>query len=251
MHIQLAEFTFHGGDIPGDTGFTVAAAPAGWTGGPGRRRETISRPLVRGSFDSVGASSDLSVTWGGTYHGSSLADVMHMGRALTGLEGVDERVKVVVDWEDNLWAWARVDRVRFVPHGSLPRADYQVELWLPDPVKFGDLHTWTVAANVASTIHHYGNFQAAPRFIVRGPQPAGYSITATGKPSFQVNASLGTSSVDVVDFATGRVYRNGSLLVGFVSFPRTWTVPGGGQQTWTFAGTGAGTCTAELTDTFI
>ncbi|MGC5078455.1 hypothetical protein [Agrococcus sp. DT81.2] len=248
MHIRIADFVFHGGDLPSPTGFTVSSL-TGWTGGPGVKRGTIARQGGPGSFSIKGYATDRVVVFRGRYHGSSIADVQYMNDALSGLESLEQRATVA--WPESRWVNAHVDKVRFDPQGALPWADYQVELWVPDSVKFGDLHTvGPVAANVPATLHHYGNTPAYPRFVVSGPQPSGYSIFATGKPSFQVNSPLASGSTDVVDFATGRVYRNGSLLVGGVSFPRTWSVPGGVTQPWSFGGTGSGTCTGEIPDTY-
>lgn len=248
MLVRLGSFTFHSDDYPGDTGFTISAWQ-GWTDGPGQRRDSAARVGGHGSHDAPSFSVDRSFTFRGRYNGSSVADVEQMGEALAGLEG--HGLPVTVQRANVRWADARVDRVRFDEAGYAAWADYQVELWLPDPRKFGDLHTWTVANGGSSTMHHYGNAAAAPRFVVSGPHPSGYSITATGRPSFQVDAPLPSGSTDVVDFATGRVRRNGVALVGAVPFPRVWSVPGGGSQAWAFAGTGAGGCVAELTDTFI
>jgi hypothetical protein len=250
VHVQLGSLTFHGGDLPGSTGFTVSSI-SGWASGPAVKRDHIARPLRPGSFRMPSQPADHSVIWRGRYYGSSLADVIEAGRDLSGLAGLGDAVRLTVDWEGVLWSDVHVDMVRYDPAGAFPWADYQVEAWLPDPAKYGEVRSWIVPANQVSSMHHDGNFSASPRFVVAGPQPAGYSITATSKPSFQVNTPLPSGSTDVVDFATGRVFRNGALLVGAVSFPRVWSVPPGVVQSWSFAGTGSGTCTAELTDTFI
>lgn len=249
LKVRINEVDFHGHT---DLGFLIGPGGfVGWEGSPATRREGIDLPLGHGSFRSQSFKSGRLLRLSGTALASSEGELASMGDVLSGLGASPSRVTVTTD-AGTRWADGSVEgEVRFDRVGGARDADFGFTLWFENPRQFGAVNAWTVLANRPSSMRHDGNFPAHPRFIVRGPQPSGYSITATGKPSFQVNAPLASGSTDVVDFATGRVHRNGVLLVGGVSFPRTWSVPGGAEQSWSFAGTGSGTCTAELTDTFI
>lgn len=254
MQINVGDLAFHGGDLPGATGFTVSSF-SGWSDGPGQDRESSRRPGQHGAFDVEGFVSDGVVSWGGRYHGSSLADVIAAGRMLTGLGAVGSRVLVSVDWEGVLWAWARVSRIRFAPEGALPHADYQVELWLPDPFKYGETRE-TVSTGDSVTFgaivqaHHRGNAAAIPKFTVTATSSmaSGYQIKGKSR-TFDVPGPLNVGSTDKIDFRTGQVLRNGVAVSGVV--PQRFSVEGGELVDWRlWPLSGAGTATMHLTDTY-
>lgn len=252
MQITLGGFTFHSDDYPGETGFTIWEQ-SGWTGGAGSKRQSAARDNAHGAFRVRSHRPDRMFTFAGRYHGSSLADVQHMNDALSGLEGLS--LPVVVAWDETRWADVEVDRVRFDPAGYAARADYQVELWMPDPFKYGETRT-TVSAGNSSTYgaivaaHHRGNTSALPKFTVTATSnmTAGYQIKGKDR-TFEVPGPLNVGQVDKVDFSKGTVRRNGVLVAGVV--PRTFDVKGGESADWRlWPLSGAGSATMHLTDTY-
>jgi len=247
--VRVGEIEFRGHT---DRGFLIGPGGfKGWEGAPSTRRDVMERPSRHGDFRADGFKASRLVTLSGTALATSEAELAHMGDVLSGLGARRSRVTVTT-LAGTRWADGDVEgEIVFDRVGGRAQAPFKITFWFPDPRKYGETQSWAVAAGGSSSMHHRGNFEASPRFIVSGPQPSGYSFTAPGKPSFQVDAPLASGSTDVVDFRTGRVTRNGAPLLGAVPFPRTWTVPGGVVQSWGFASTGSGGVTAELTDTFI
>lgn len=177
------------------------------------------------------------------------AQDVHILRGL-GADGGRLRIEVRDD-DMRLWAWCRIRKVNIPRATAGHHPEYTVIARAADPRLFGALTTQKVAANVTATLVNDGNFPADPRFIVEGPQPAGYSIFSPDESSFQVDSPLAAGKVDVVNFADRTVTRDGVRLKGGVSFPRVWQVPGGGAKDWSFGGTGPGPCTAELSATSV
>lgn len=245
MQIRLGEFVFYSDDYPGASGFTFAGW-SGWTDGPGQRRDAAARPSGHGSFRARSFATDRVVSWQGRYTGTSVEDVAYKGQVLTGLEGLDVRVEV--QREETLWADVTVDRVRFAESGYAAWADYQIELWMPDPFKYGGVHTSvSTGANVPTS--HRGNTAAHPRFTVTGAMPAGYRIVGKGR-SFVVPGPLASGQTDVVDFRAASVRRDGVLVTGVT--PRTFSVAGGENVSWQLVPvSGSGSAVMSLVDTFI
>lgn len=247
MHIRIADFVFHGGDLPSPAGFTVASI-AGWTGGPGVKRDNVARRGAPGAFNIKGHSADRVVTFRGRYHGPSLDDVQYMNDAVSGLESLEQRV--TVQWPETRWVDAHVDRVRFDPAGAFPWADYQIELWIPDSYKYGETRTSVNSGGSFTQSFHRGNAPAHPRFTVSGNMTSGYSLVGKGGRVFSVPQSLPAGQTATVDFRTG-VVRHDGVRVASVT-PSSWTVNGGEQVGWQLVPvTGSGTATCYLTDTFL
>lgn len=253
MQITLGGLSFHSGDLPGSTGFTIARQD-GWTGGAGSKRDQLAHVGGDGAFRTPSWRPDRMFTWSGLYHGSSLDEVQHVGDVLTGLEGLS--LPVTVQWGETRWAQVEVDRVRFEPAGYKPQADYQVELWMPDPFKYGETREYvSTGSNV--TIHNRGNAPVAPRFRVSAPWPGGYRIRGPLKAdgvatSYAVVPAMTGSSVDLIDFAAGTITRNGNPLPRAVSSAERWTIPGGGSVAFRIEGIagGTGAATAFVTDKY-
>lgn len=247
MHIRLGDFTFHGGDLPSPTGFTVQSV-SGWTGGPGVKRDNMARQGAPGSFNVKGYSADRVVTWRGRYWGSSPDEVQHKADELTGFESLEARV--VVAWPEPRWVDAHVDRVRFEPSGYDRWADYQIELWVPDSYKYGETRQFATSTDALVTAYHRGNAPSVPTFTVAGTFPNGYALHAAGKV-VQIAGSASAIS-DVVDFRTGMVTRGGVYLPALLQQGQFWDIPGGANLSWRLDRVGGtGTATAHVTDTYL
>lgn len=247
MHIRIADFVFHGGDLPSSPGFTVSSL-TGWTGGPGVKRDNSPRQGAAGSHNVKGYSVDRVPVFRGLYHGASLDDVQYMSDALSGLESLEQRVTVA--WPDTKWVDAHVDRVRFEPAGYKPEAEYQIELWVPDSYKYGETRQFPSSTDATVTAYHRGNAPAVPRFTVVGTFPNGYALHSQNRV-VQVAGSASPIS-DVVDFRSGMVTRDGVYLPALLQQAQFWDVPGGANLSWRFDRVGGtGTATPYVTDTYL
>lgn len=247
MHIRIADFVFHSGDLPSLSGFTVSSL-TGWTGGPGVKRDSSPRQGAAGSHNVKGFSVDRVPVFRGLYHGSSLDDVQYMNDALTGLESLEQRVTVT--WPDTKWVDAHVDRVRFEPAGYKAEAEYQIELWVPDSYKYGETRQFVTSTDATVTAYHRGNTASVPRFTVAGTFPSGYALHSQGRV-VQVAGSASAIS-DVVDFRTGMVTRGGAYLPALLQQGQFWGIPGGSNTSWRLDRVGGtGTATAHVTDTYL
>lgn len=250
---------FSGG--AGDEGFFLRPGGfSGWEDGVGGDARTDLRSSG-GAFDVAPRLSDRLLTLSGKCWARSPQQLRDFGLRLSGLGADGARFRVSVEqYGMLLWAWARraPNGTKFESEPSLGYAKYQVSFWLPNPRRFGESRGSSPTTTARHELVNRGNFPAAPRFVVQGPQPSGYSIIADGKPNWQVNSAVPSGQVDVVDFSTGRIMRGSSQgtattpVVGAVAAPRPWLVPGGGVQPWYASPTGAaGSIYGELTDTYI
>ena len=253
MQVTLGGLTFHSGVLPGSTGFTIAAQ-SGWTGGAGSKRDNAGREGAHGSFRTPSHRPDRIFTYRGIYKGSSLADVQAMGEVLSGLEGLS--LPVTVAWEDTRWSTVEVNHVRFTPAGYKAEADYQVELWMPDPFKYGESRDMPASSGDSVTfgnivqLSHRGNTAALPKFTVTATtsMASGYQLKGKSR-TFEVPGPLDVGSTDKVDYSTGTVRRDGVLVTGVV--PRVFEVNGGESvdfRLWPLSG--AGKAIPHVTDTY-
>lgn len=230
----------------------------GWWGRPVASASSSARPGAHGEFDVPSYMGGRIVTIKGVVE----SDPLEWDRWCDRLSGVGAdggRVRVVVEEQGrSTWAWCRVLGVLVTRSSALHPPTFTLMLKTANPRRFGEVRDSAPTTTARHTMLNRGNFPAAPRFVVTGPQPGGYSIVADGRPNWQVNSALPSGQVDVVDFATGRVMRGPSAaaattpVVGAVPSPRPWLVPGGGEQTWYAAPSGAaGSIRGFITDTFV
>lgn len=224
----------------------------GWWGRPASSGSQSARPGAHGEFDLPAFVGGRIVTIQGWVEGNPLEWDAWCDR-LSGLGASGDRVRVVVEENgDSTWAWCRVMAVQVTRSTAKHPPAFMVTLRAANPRRYGAVRGSAPTSTTRHTMLNRGNFPAAPRFFVTGPQPGGYSIIADGKPNYQVNTVTPAGKTDVIDFSTGRVTRDGVSLLGAVLAPRPWTVPGGGEQKWYAAPTGAaGSVYGELTDTYV
>src|SRR5690606_15200693 len=104
-----------------------------------------------------------------------------------------------------------------------PEAAWSVDLRCTDPLKRGELRTYTAPA----TIYHRGRFDALPTVTVKATtsMTGGYTIVGPDGKRFIVTVTLPAGATDQIDFSTGWVYRNGALLEKATSRSEVWAIP--------------------------
>ncbi|WP_193596069.1 hypothetical protein [Microbacterium sp. YJN-G] len=245
-YVRVGGVTFHGSD--------PAAAPVegfvfvefeGWNDAPSARGEKVPRPDAHGDFDLPVTRGPRLVTMSGWCRASSPERMGHFRSQLTGLLADGQLGRIIVD-EFGVTQWADV-RIygdpRFRKRGRSRYADWSIAFRSPDARKYGETREFAAG----ETAVHYGNFPATPTHRVTGTA-GGYTINGPSGKKFTVTSGPG-SGTDRIDMATGRVYRNGVLMLGIVSQGDLWTVgPGLPGVVHTIS---AGTLTTEATDTFV
>lgn len=170
-------------------------------------------------------------------------------RHIIGLNRPGKRQVMVEIGRDWFTLTAEVTNVMWDQASFAPEATWSVELRCTDPLKRGERNTYTAPA----TVYHRGRFGALPKVTVKATTAmSGYRINGPGGKQFIVTAPLPAGATDVIDFATGWVYRNGALLEKATSRSEVWEIPPGtGVAMSLTPTTGTGTMTVEVFDTDI
>jgi len=228
----------------------VTTSLEGWWDSPEIRGDAEDRPYQDGEFDLPVYNQARLITINGNLHADSHAQLHEAMNFLTG--PMSGRLTVtghgVVQWADA----KRNSGVKFTPVTDV-FAQWQVRLKCPDPRKFGNSVTTAVATGSPVTVSHRGNYNAMPKFIVRGDMPGGYTITVDGW-NYTVTSALVTGQPHRIDYDNGRLYRNGVLTQGSVGIvTTTQPIPPGksvavGLYPFT---TGSGSADMTIIDTFI
>lgn len=215
-----------------------------WLGGGQWRREEIGRPTAHGAFDLRGFLPQRVITLDGTLMASSSAELQHFVRGIQGLASDGSLFRVSVDDDGGTtWRDVRLAQSASVKERDETTADFTVTFWAADPRAYGESRRFPAG----TAAYHYGSADAMPVYEVTGTG-SGYTLSAGGK-SFVVSSALASGGKDVIDMRTGRVHRNGALLVGGVGSAVTWTIPAG--QRVTHSVVGASAAVAVVTDTYV
>lgn len=211
-------------------------------GGVGVRREQVPRPTAHGDYALRGYRTGRRISWSGLVETKSAAEHDHALLQLTGWGADGNLVRVQFDTAYGvLFTDVYLDDldVQRLIYGRVSR--YMLSVYAPDPVLLGETRTF-----IPGDAYHYGNFESWPTVTVTGTGAA-YTVSSQGR-SFQVTTALPNGQKDVIDMRSGRVRRNGNLLVGGVGAARVWSVPAGSPVTWSITGASA---TLAVTDSFI
>ena len=221
MLITLDGLQFHGGVRPGM--FTVEhGGLSGWFESPGVRREDTPRPLGDGVFTAPTYRSGRSVAWRGLILTRSAAEQRHAMEQLAGMcSGRGLRRLTVQHDGDSTWAdVALVDAptVKVEAYGRVAR--YDVEVFAPDPRRYGEMHTYAGTDRV----YHRGNARAFPQIIIPSAGAA-YSVSAGGETITVNGAPAGGRHV--IDTRTGRLTSDGTVQIGVVTRADQIVIPPG------------------------
>ena len=225
-------------------GETYLITPGGvkWFGGLTVRRNEIVRPLSHGAFPAPSYLPQKVIPVSGELLAPSAEVLEQMKRKLTGLcvSGVERAV--CDDERGSTWRDVGLAVQASFGNGDETSCPFEISFWAADPRAYGEAREYVAG----ETAYHYGNYAADPVVTVTGAGTA-YTLSSGGRV-FSVSSALPSGSTDVVDMRSGRVLRNGSLLIGGVASAATWSVPAGAPTSWSVSG-----ASARLTvlDTFV
>lgn len=240
---RLGGLVFEGGDGPAE--YDIAPdGLRGWFEGVDLRTERYPRPSANGYFPSEVLRGGRTITMKGQVHSRGAVDQERSFARLTGLlsDGLQGRLNVQTE---NGMTWADVeldDKVEITTLIYGQTAEYRLQLWAPDPIRYGDKNTFAPGA----AVYHKGNAPSFPVVTVVGPRPA-YSISAGGK-SFPISQALTAGQTHEVFLKTGAVFRNGIKQSGVTTAPVRWSVAPGQELVHTISG--SGTASIDLFDAF-
>lgn len=205
------------------------------------RREDTARPLAHGSFDAPVFLASRVIPVSGHISARSGAELVHEMNRLTGLLATGGTGRLSLEDDSGVtYLDVRLGAATQVTQLDATTARFLVTFWAPDPRRYGETHSYSSGAPV----FHYGNFPS-PVSVTIPSAPASYTI-ASPAGVFSVTGAT-ASGTHVVDLRTGRVTRNGSLMLGVSSGP-TWEMPPGSSWVHTVS---TGTGTIKVQDTFV
>lgn len=224
----------------------------GWDDGVDMRLEQTALPQAHGSFDAPGFQDARTVSITGHAFADSPRHLSQLRSRLTGLLAGGQRGRIQVEQDGEIqWADGRLAAKTMFTRKGTDWASFQVQLWCPDPRKFGDMNKFTLPSGVPVTVYHRGNYEATPRFTITGDMP-GYTLTVGGW-NYAVSVPLVPGTPHVIDYNTGRLRINGAIVQNSVGNVNIGTVhPGASQEVGLFATSGgSGSAVMEIPDTFI
>lgn len=205
------------------------------------RREDTARPLSHGSFDAPVFLASRVIPVSGHISAPSGAELVHEMNRLTGLLATGGTGRLSLEDDSGVtYLDVRLGAATQITQLDATTARFLVTFWAPDPRRYGETHSYSSGASV----RHYGTFPS-PVSVTIPSAPSAYTITS---PAGVFSVSGATASgTHVVDLRTGRVTRNGSLMLGVSSGP-TWEMPPGASWVHTVS---TGTGTIKVRDTFV
>lgn len=234
---------------PSDIDDAFVIEPGGlqtWLGSGQVRREDTARPTRHGSFFAPGFLSAKVTPITGHILAGSEATLKAKRRQLEALlVGVDT-ARMTVDDGEGLITWADVGlaqqgAVREFGDGS-HSASFSIQVWSPDPFRFGELRTYGPAASV--TAFHRGTVPAVPVIEVTGAGTA-FTVTSPGG-TYQVSGAT-AGGTHRIDMRNGWLYRDGVLVENASVSADTWSIPPG--ERWAHA-TSSGQVRVLVHDTY-
>jgi hypothetical protein len=252
LRVTVAGLDFYGqgtdGLIIGQDGFT------GWDDGVDMRLEKVVRPYAHGSFNLPAFQDSRTIAISGVAIADSPRKLRQIRTRLTGLLADGGVGRVQVDHAGDVqWADCRLAaKTMFTEIGGNGIGSFQIQLWCPDPRKFGASVTTAVATGSPVQAFHRGNYNAMPSFVIRGDMPGGYTLTVNGW-NYTVTKALVSGAPHRVDYNNGRLYINGVLNQGNLGNVNTTPIPPGqsvGVGLYPVT-TGSGSADMTIIDTYI
>lgn len=252
LKVVVAGLDFHGfaseGFVIGPDGFE------GWDDGVEVRRSAVARPSSHGAFDESGYLDARVVSLSGTCVADSPRKLMQYKHRLTGLLAGGQMGRVQVQRPGEvLWADCRLGaKPLFQEKGGSGQASFHLQLWCPNPRKFGDTEEFT-RTNGTVDVFHRGNFDAHPTIVVRGSAANGYRINGPGGKQYKVSRALVSGIPHRIEFKDGLLRVDGALVSSGVDRADVWPVPPGQMTTFdvNVLNGGSAEATITVTDTYI
>lgn len=247
MRAHLLGVTFDGDDGPSP--YTITSI-SGWLDGVSTRLNHLERPTQHGEFDLPGYLSGRLITISGEIYTANDDEQQLAADRLTGLLADGGFADLVVDHTGRTLE-ARVQRSG-TPVITVDRwgllAKYELELWAPDPRKYGQLNTFGPASTVQ--VFHRGNFPALSTLTITGSSAGGYTMTGPGGRKIIVTRALAASAPHVFEMRTGRLSVGGVRVLGGVSRADLFAIPPGLPVTTISVSAGA-QVQVDVKDTFV
>jgi len=225
----------------------------GWDDGVDMRLENTARPYAHGSFNLPTFQDARTVSISGNVFADSPRELAQLRNRLTGLlaGGGIGRVQVERDG-DVQWADCRLaSKTMFTERGGQNAASFQIQLWCPDPRKFGNSRDFVGSAPADITLFHRGNYDARPSVVLRGSAPSGYDLWGPDGARYTVTRPLVSGKPHRVEFDDGLLRVDG-VVMSNAGQSDVWAVPAG-QASVFGVSTASGSVEATITviDTFI
>jgi hypothetical protein len=252
LRVTIAGLDFYG---QGSDGFIISPDGfSGWDDGVDMRLENTARPGAHGSFNLPVFQDARTVSISGNAFADSGRELDALSDRFTGLLAGGQVGRIQVEKRGvGRWTDCRLAaKPMFTEVGGQDCASFQIQVWCPDPRKFGESKTIAVDTGSPISVFHRGNYNAMPSFIVRGDMPGGWTLTVNGW-NYTVTKPLVSGAPHRVDYNNGRLYVNGTLSQGNLGNTNTTPIPPGqsvGVGLYPVT-TGTGSADMTITDTYI
>lgn len=221
---------------------------SGFLDGVGTRGEQSELPTADGDYDSPLYLTGRSGSMSGLIHADSSPEYEAAIRRITGLAVRSTKPLFAGSATDGLWCSARrqgdVDVTPLV-YGRVAR--YMLQWYAPDPRWYGKMREF---AGTSVDAWHAGNAEAFSIIEVAGNRPGGYTVSSQGR-SYVVTKPLVSGAPHRIDMRSGWLYVDGAVQVGAVARAETFMLPPGGLTTVSLTGSGSGSMTVKVHDTYV
>jgi len=217
----------------------------GWEGLSNVRRESLSRAVQHGEYDTPVYLGSRVVTVDGQILAREEGDLAHLQDSLSGLLAVGRTRVTVENRGRSLWAMGRVVVAECEDagySGNRLLSEFQLQVTFADPRRYGETRELP-SRGLPVPVANRGNFPAFPEVVVLDA-PASYAITSPGG-TFSVSGAT-PGGTHVVNLRNGRVTRNGAEMFD-VGRGNLWAVPPG--PAWEHVITAPGL--VRITDTYV
>lgn len=255
MRVTFQGLEFRTDADPSNPAARLVIGPGGWQGWdslPTIRRENTPRSAGHGSHALPAYWGDRLVTVEGHAIADTPGDLAALGRKFNSVNLDYTRVEVFTDDHRVEWAFAGVQSATFIPNDDLgfaTEAEFQMQLWMPDPWKYSDARRVELtAANPSQLVVNRGTANAWPVLRFEGPVTAPFGFTIAGR-KVNVSKSLTAGQWIEVDTRTGAATTNsveGGRLFSEVTGLMPFIPPGSRTFTWSLTGK----CVVTWSDTY-
>lgn len=253
LRVNVAGLDFFGDAGPfliGPGGFS------GWDDGVEMRVDQMARPQAHGSIPLPGFQDSRVVQLSGNVLADSPARLGYLKDRFLGLlnSGQTGRIQVSRPWGTR-WADCQLTgQSRFTERGGRDSATFQLQVWCPDPVKYGDIAAVSVTQGYPyANLVHWGNTLSLPTLVIEGDSPGGYLIQSEAGAQYRVTRALVPGTPHRVDMRDGMLQIGGAYSSAGIALASIWRISPGSKQTIRILSIGTGTVslTAYVTDSYI
>lgn len=250
----LGGVRFWGSGAHARTGLVLAPGGlTGWWEPPSMRTEQHDR-VGHGAFPSRGALAGRLVTLTGHVLAAHERDLLDQTQELAALLGDGEPGTLHVQGlgdTTHATVWRHGKPAIDIDGGGLQYASFQLQLWAPDPYRYGPERSFTGAVGGQIRVYHRGNTWAAPTIRVEGAAPSGYSIIGPAGETYTVTTPVAPGRPHLVSMATGELRIAGVTQRLGRGRMGTHRLAAGTEQTVRITGPGTATATVLVTDTYL